>query len=195
MLAFLVAAWTAVVKYPLTLLFDTLLLRRVRRGAAAGLAAWAEEVAARGPEGIARAVAERVTYFNDPLGGVLDYVAAPAVTWARRRGDCDDFSYLTAELLRRAGVASWLATYVCWRVPRSHVVCLFRDASGYGLIDQGLLRTGFPTLEEAAAAGRPGAAVAAQYVRRYSRGADLIGRWVVANAERAQNSTRTQGKI
>jgi transglutaminase-like putative cysteine protease len=181
MLTFLVATWSVAVKWPLTLLVDALLLRRVRRGAGAAFAAWADDAAARGPEGIARAVADRVTYLNDPLGGLLDYVAAPAATWARRHGDCDDFSYLTAELLRRAGVESWVATYVCWNVKDSHVVCLYRGAGGYGFIDQGLLRDGFPTLAEAAAAARPKAAVAAQYVRRYGRGADLVGRWVSKN--------------
>ena len=194
MIAFLVAAWSVAVKWPLTLLFDTLSLRPVRLGAAAGFAAWADDAAARGPEGIARATAARVTYLNDPLGGMLDYVAAPEVTWARRYGDCDDFSYLTAELLRRAAVESWLATYVCWNVKRSHVVCLYRDAGGYGLIDQGLLRDGFGTLEEAAAAARPRAAAAAQYVRRYGRGADIVGRWIVANGERGNTFRRTQDK-
>jgi transglutaminase-like putative cysteine protease len=195
MLAFLVAAWSAAVKYPLTLLFDTLLLQRVRLGAAAGFAAWADDAAARGPEGIARAVAARVTYLNDPLGGMLDYVAAPEVTWARRYGDCDDFSYLTAELLRRAGVASWVATYVCWNVKRSHVVCLYYDGRGFGVIDQGYVRDRFRSLPEAAAAARPRAAVVAQYVRRYGRGADLVGRWIVANDERANTLRQTQVKI
>jgi transglutaminase-like putative cysteine protease len=194
MIAFLVAAWSVAVKWPLTLLFDTLLLRPVRRRAAAAFAAWADDAAARGPDGIARATASRVTYLNDPLGGMLDYVAAPEVTWARRYGDCDDFSYLTAELLRRAVVESWLATYFCWNVKRSHVVCLYRDAGGYGLIDQGLLRDGFGTLEEAAAAAQPRAAVAAQYVRRYGRGADIVGRWIVANGERGNTFRRTQDK-
>lgn len=181
MLAFLVAAWSVTVKWPLTLLFDTLLLRPVRLGAAAGFAPWADEAAAGGPEGIARAVAARVTYVNDPLGGALDYVAAPEVTWARRRGDCDDFSYLTAELLRRAGVAGWLATYLCWNVRSSHVACLFYDGRGFGVIDQGHVRRGFDSPAGAAAAARPNAAVAAQYVRRYAQGADLVGRRIVAN--------------
>jgi transglutaminase-like putative cysteine protease len=195
MIAFIVAAWSVAVKWPLTMLFDTLLLRSVRLGAAAAFAAWADEAAARGPEGIARAVAARVKYLNDPLGGMLDYVAAPEITWARRRGDCDDFSYLTAELLRRAGVAGWLATYLCWNVKRSHVVCLYHHGRGFGVIDQGYVRGGFRSLGEAAAAARPRATVAAKYVRRYGRGADLIGRWVVANGERTRTPARTQGKI
>ncbi len=184
MLTFVVAAWLAAVKYPLSLFFDAFLFRRVRLRAAAGFAAWAENAAARGTDGIARAVAARVTYVNDPLGGMLDYVAAPEVTWARRRGDCDDFSYLTAELLRRAGVAGWLATYVCWNVKHSHVVCLYHDSRNFGVIDQGQVRDGFDSLAGAAAAARPRATVAAQYVRRYGRGADLIGRRIVAKSER-----------
>ncbi len=194
MLTFVVAAWSVAVKWPLTLLFDTLLLRPVRLQATAGFAAWADDAAAGGTEGIARAVAARVTYINDPLGGMLDYVAAPEVAWARRRGDCDDFSYLTAELLRRAGVAGWLATYLCWNVRSSHVVCLYYDSHSFGVIDQGQVRGGFRSLADAAAAGRPNAAVAAQYVRRYGRGADLIGRRIVANGECENYRRRTRDK-
>jgi transglutaminase-like putative cysteine protease len=194
MLTFLAAAWSVAVKWPLTLLFDTLSLRLIRRGAAAGFAAWADDAAARGPEGIARATAARVTYLNDPLGGMLDYVAAPEVTWARRYGDCDDFSYLSAELLRRAGVASWIVTYLCWNVKHSHVVCLFYDRRAFGTIDQGYVRDGFHSLADAVAAARPPAAVAAQYVRRYARGADLIGRWIVRNGKSVNYHRRTRHK-
>ena len=155
---------------------DAAFLRGIRRRAAAGFDAWAAKAAAGGPAAVARATAERVTYARDPLGGLLDYVAAPAVTWARRYGDCDDFAYLTAELLKRAGVESWLASYLSWNVKDSHVVCLFRGADGYGVMDQGLIRGPFPTLAEAADAGNPGAKNAARYVRRYGRGADLIGK-------------------
>ena len=127
-------------KWPLTLFTDAAFLSGTRRRAAAGFNAWAAKVAAGGPTAVARATAERVKYANDPLGGLVDYVAAPAVTWARRYGDCDDFAYLSAELLRRAGVESWLASHFCWNVKDSHVVCLFRSADGFGVLDQGLIR-------------------------------------------------------
>lgn len=155
---------------------DAAFLRGTRRRAAPGFDAWAAKAAAGGPVAVACATAERVTYANDPLGGLLDYVAAPAVTWARRRGDCDDFAYLTAELLRRAGVEGWVASYFCWNVGDSHVVCLFRGEDAYGVIDQGLIRGPFRTLAEAADAGNPGAKNAARCVRRYRRGADVIGK-------------------
>jgi transglutaminase-like putative cysteine protease len=180
MLDFLLAGWLAVVKWPLTLFMDAAFLRGTRRRAAPGFDAWATKVAAGGPHAVARATAQRVAYENDPLGGLLDHVAAPAVTWARRRGDCDDFAYLSAELLRRAGVECWLASYFCWHVNDSHVVCLFRHASGYGVMDQGLIRGPFPTLAEAADAGNPGAKTVARYVRRYGRGPDLIGKLFLA---------------
>ena len=87
----------------------------------------------------------------------------------------DDFAYLSAELLRRADVECWLASYFCWRVEDSHVVCLFRDAAGYAVMDQGLIRGPFSTLAEAAGAGNPGAKTAARYVRPYGRRPDFIG--------------------
>jgi transglutaminase-like putative cysteine protease len=176
MLDFLLAAWLAAVKWPLTIFIDAAFLRGMRRRVAPAFDAWAAKAAAGGPAAIARATAERVTYANDPLGGLLDYVAAPAVTWARRYGDCDDFAYLTAELLRRADVESWVVSYLSRNVKDSHVVCLFRNADGYGVLDQGLIRGPFRTLAEAADAGNPGAKNAARWVRRYGRGADLIGK-------------------
>jgi hypothetical protein len=176
MLDFVVATWLAVVKWPLTLFMDAAFLGGIRRRAAAGFEAWAAKAAEGGPAAVARAVADRVTYAPDPLGGLVDYVAAPAVTWARRYGDCDDFAYLAAELLRRAGVATWLASYFCRNVKDSHVVCLFRDAQGYGVLDQGSIRGPFHTLAEAADATSAAAKTAGRYVRRYGRGADFIGK-------------------
>ncbi|MGD8718696.1 MAG: transglutaminase domain-containing protein [Candidatus Zixiibacteriota bacterium] len=181
---FLIGIWTAAFKWPLTFFIDALFLRKVRRQAGPGFDAWARAAAAAGPEAIARAVAERVEYVLDPVRGIVDFVTAPAVTWGRRYGDCDDFAYLSAELCRRAGLESWVVSYVCWNVKDSHVVCLYRDGSGYGLLDQGLLRGGFATLGDAASAARPKSRVAGEYVRRYGRGPDLIGKWIIGDSGR-----------
>ncbi len=185
MLKYAVAAWLVGVKWPLTFLLDAFYFRPIRRAAAAGFDKWAAAAAKGGPAAVARAVAERVTYFNDPLRGVMDFVTAPAATWARRRGDCDDFAYLAAELLRRAGRDAWLATYFCWRVGDAHVVSLYRDGGAFGFIDQGTLTDNFPTLEEAARAAAP-ARAAATLVQRYGRGADFIGRWIIKITERKE---------
>ncbi len=183
MLTFLLAGWAVAVKWPLSFLANTLLLGSLRGRAAADFSAWARDVATGGPKGIARAVAARVEYCADPLGGLLDYVAAPEVTWARRIGDCDDFSYLTAELFRRAGVESWLASYLCWNLADSHVVCLYYHDRAFGVIDQGFLSYGYKSLGDAATAAEPKASVAARYVRRHGRGADLVGRWIARTAK------------
>ncbi|UCH77297.1 MAG: hypothetical protein JSU81_06025 [Candidatus Coatesbacteria bacterium] len=175
MAEFPVKIWLAAVKWPLTFFFNRFVLRRTRLRATPAFAAWATAAAAGGPPAIATAVKTRVRYANDPFGGLLDYVAAPEVTWARGWGDCDDFSYLTAEVLRRAGVECWIATYVCWNVKDSHVVCLFRLGERYALLDQGELRMDLASLAEAAREARPTATVAAQYVRPYL--AEAIGRW------------------
>lgn len=180
----MLAAWGVAVKWPLSFLADALFLGSFRGRAAAGFSAWARNAGPRGPEGVARAIAGRVKYSPDPLGGLLDYVATPEVTWRRGIGDCDDFSYLTAEMLRRARIDSWLASYLCWNVKDSHVVCLYRAGGVFGIIDQGHLRRGYRSLDEAAAAAQPEGGIAARYVRRYGRGADLIGRWIVRTARR-----------
>jgi len=170
-----VKIWLAAVKWPLTFFFNRLLLRRTRLRAASAFETWGASAAAGGPAAVAAAITARVRYVNDPLGGLFDYVAAPEVTWARGRGDCDDFSYLAAEILRRAGVECWIATYVCWNVKDSHVVCLFRLGERYALLDQGYLRMDFASLPEAAREAKPSAKVAAQYVRPYAR--EPLGRW------------------
>jgi hypothetical protein len=177
MAEFAVKIWLAAVKWPLTFFFNRFVLRRTRLRATPAFAAWAATAAAGGPPGVTAAIKSRVRYVNDPLGGLLDYVAAPEVTWARGRGDCDDFSYLAAEVLRRAGVECWIATYVCWNVKDSHVVCLFRLGERYALLDQGALRMDFASLEEAAREAKPTAKVVAHYVRPYARGSETIGKW------------------
>jgi len=175
------AAWLAAVKAPLSFLADAFHYRPLRLRAAAGFERWAAAAAAAGPAAIAAAIRERVVYVSDPLWGALDVVTAPAVTWARRAGDCDDFSYLAAELLRRAGLETWVVTYFCWRLADAHVACAYRDAEDrFGLLDQGHLTDGRPTLAAAAAAGRPSGRVAATLAQRYGRGADFIGRWIIA---------------
>lgn len=185
MTALPVKIWLAAVKWPLTYFFNRFVLRRTRLRAAPAFEAWATSAAAGGPPGVARAVKARLQYLNDPLGGLLDYVAAPEVTWARGHGDCDDFSYLTAEVLRRAGVECWIATFVCWNVKDSHVVCLFRLGERYALLDQGYLRMDFASREEAVNAACPSAKVAARYVRPYAT--EILGRWFSTPPAPAEN--------
>jgi hypothetical protein len=180
MAAFLVRLWLVVVKYPLTVIFNLLFYERLRRKATPAFDAWSTAAAAGGPAAVAAAVRERVSYLADPLGGAVDFVQAPAVTWARRAGDCDDFSYLAAELFTRSGRAAWLVHYAAWNLFDSHVVCLWAERPGeFGVFDQGDLRPGFPTLQAAAAAGAPpGVKIAATVVQRYRRDGDLVGRWL-----------------
>jgi len=177
MLSALVTAWTLLVKLPLSFLATGISYRPIRRSRAA-YALWADEAGRGGPHHAALRVREHISYEPDPWGGVLDYVAAPAWTWARRRGDCDDFAYLTADALKRAGYAVWIINYWCWDIRSSHTVTAVKDDAGYRILDQGYLSTPYATLPAAAHAGRPPAAVAATAVTRYAAGFDLVGRWV-----------------
>jgi transglutaminase-like putative cysteine protease len=174
-----VKLWHGVVKRPLSSFTDALYYRPLRLRATAGFNAWAAAIPPT-PAAVAAAVKERVAYLSDPWRGVWDYVAAPAVTWARRAGDCDDFAYLTAELLERAGIPAWVATYVTTRPGDAHVVCLYGDDGGFGYIDQGYRRDGFATLDDAATAARPASAGKdlARLVVSYGARGDAIGRWL-----------------
>lgn len=148
---------------------------------------WANAAVAGGPPAIAQAVAARVRYHPDPWGGILDFVAAPELTFARQYGDCDDFAYLTAELLRQAGMEAWLITYFYWNVKDAHVVVVYRSTSGFGFIDQGILRSGYKTLPDAVEAAAPGPKPVATVARRYGDRTDIFGKWVInANEPRGQ---------
>lgn len=177
MLAALVTAWTIIVKLPLSFLGVALNYRRLSRLRAA-YASWAAEAGQGGPGRIARRIRERVTYHPDPLGGVVDYVAAPPLTWDRGRGDCDDFSYLAADVLARAGNLAWIINYWCWDLRSSHTVAAFRDEGGYRVLDQGTISPPYATLGEAARGEGPSAAVAAVAITRYAADWDVVGRWL-----------------
>ena len=170
--------WLAAVKWPLSVLVDALFFSRIRRRHRDAFAAWAKEAAAGGPTTIAAAIKERVSYAYDPLKGLIDHVTTPPVTWARGRGDCDDFAYLSAALLTLAGRDCWIANLLARNVVDSHVVCLFRNGEGYTALDQGYLSKGFDTLEAAARAAAPTPRLLTTLIQPYGRGSDYLGRWI-----------------
>lgn len=172
--------WLAVVKRPLSVLADALFFRGLRASRQIAFGDWAQEAAAGGPSAIAAAIKQRVTYNYDPLKGLIDHVTSPAVTWARGRGDCDDFAYLSAALLNLAGHDCWIVNYLARNIVDSHVACLYRDGEGYAALDQGYLSKPYKSLEAAAQAAAPTPRLLFTLIQPYGRDGDHLGRWLRA---------------
>lgn len=69
---------------------------------------------------------------SDPLGGNLDYHSAPRVTCARKKGDCDDYAYLWAELLKGHGNRWILSTFST--EGGGHAMCVFEREGRFFLL-------------------------------------------------------------
>jgi hypothetical protein len=176
--------WSITVKALLTLAANRVIFRRQAAAAEPELREWLAENRGCDPEKICREIAERVTYVIDPWRGVVDYVAAPALTWVRRYGDCDDFAYLAAEALSSLGYQAWIVTYITWNLHASHTICVIRIDCKYRVFDQGLRGGAFETLSDAVDYTKgllP--AVMTRFVRRYQNRFDVPGR-IVGGRER-----------
>lgn len=141
--------WMVSVKAVLTAVANRVIFRKAGAAAEPSFNEWLRENRGRNPAAICRGITERLTYLVDPLHGIIDYVSAPALSWARRWGDCDDFSYLAAHALTAAGYRTWVATYITWNLRSSHTVCIARIDCKYRVFDQELRKPAFETLSEA----------------------------------------------
>jgi hypothetical protein len=177
--------WSVTIKTLLTLAANRIIFRQQVEAAEHAFGAWLMENRGRDPKKVCREIAERVTYVIDPWRGVVDYVAAPALTWVRRYGDCDDFAYLAAEATSSLGYRAWIVTYITWNLYASHTVCVLRVDCKYRVFDQGLRGGVFETLGEAVDYTKgllpP---VMTRFVRRYRGRFDLPGRVVSGRRER-----------
>jgi len=185
MLRFIPFLWSTTVKSLLTLAANRIIFRRQVVAAEPAFDEWLKEKRGKEPEKVCAEIAERVTYVIDPWHGTVDYVTAPAFTWARRYGDCDDFAYLAAEALSSLGYPAWIVTYITWNLYDSHTVCVLRVNCKYLVFDQGLRGGEFETLGGAADYIKgllpP---VMTRFVRRYRGRFDLPGRLVGGRMER-----------
>ena len=65
-------------------------------------------------------------YRNDPFGGAWDYYYLPHITWALRRGDCDDFAWMAADALARNGITAMMVSFIPARITESHVIVIYK---------------------------------------------------------------------
>lgn len=177
--------WSVTVKALLTFAVNRLIFLRAAEEAEPSFREWLSTKRGKNPETVFSDIAERITYVVDPWHGIIDYVTAPAATWARRYGDCDDFSYLAAEALSSLGYRTWIITYITWNLYASHTVCVLRLDCKYRVFDQGLRGGEFETLGEAAdyinGLLPP---VMTRFVRRYRGRFDVPGRIVSGRGKR-----------
>lgn len=66
------------------------------------------------------------SYRNDPLGGIWDFYYLPHITWALRKGDCDDFAWMAADALARSGVPAMMASLIPRKITQSHVIVVYQ---------------------------------------------------------------------
>ncbi len=177
--------WSVTIKSLLTLAANRIIFRRQAAAAEPVFNEWLKEKRGKEPEKVCAEIEERVTYLIDPWHGVVDYITAPALTWGRRYGDCDDFAYLVAEALSSLAYPAWIVTYITWNLYASHTICVLRLDCKYRVFDQGLRGGEFETLGDAADYIKdllpP---VMTRFVRRYRGRFDLPGRLVGGRMER-----------
>ncbi len=75
---------------------------------------------------------KQVTWTLDGPLHLFDCISYPQVTWAKKKDDCDGFSSLAAELLKRwnPDYHPVLLTVMCRPVAKSHTVCVFAGPQG-----------------------------------------------------------------
>jgi len=69
-----------------------------------------------------------VRWQDDAFG---DWIQAPALTWGRKRGDCEDLAALAIALLGQIGIDGYLLSVILDPVIKSHAVCVFQDSEGF----------------------------------------------------------------
>lgn len=74
----------------------------------------------------------KFVWSSDPISGHLDYHSAPRVTCARKKGDCDDYAYLWAELLKGHG-SRWIL-HTRSKEGGGHAMCVFEKDSKFHLL-------------------------------------------------------------
>ncbi len=98
-----------------------------------------------------RACLEQVTWTRDGLLHLYDSISYPEATWVKKKDDCDGFSTLACELLRRLGrdYKPVLATAIMRPVRKSHTVCVFNRPDGsFSFFDNEILKEGFTGYEQ-----------------------------------------------
>jgi len=77
-----------------------------------------------------------------------DWVQQPEVTWGLKRGDCEDFAYLTQALLKQIGIPSQILSVFLRPYRYSHAVCVYQDCDFLYFSNGKLVSEGFQSIDE-----------------------------------------------
>jgi hypothetical protein len=145
----LIAAWTYCIKRPLSFLVNTILSPFYPR-AYIEYRNFLNQLLDMPLGDVADLLYKTIKFRDDPLGGALDYIASPQITWARGFGDCDDVVEIWGNLLSEKRIKAYRLTILTLPICDSHVLCLFHDTEGWKLADNGgLYQQSFSTREDA----------------------------------------------
>lgn len=89
---------------------------------------------------------------KDPVSGWPainpgDYLKTPFQTFRTGFGDCEDYSYLASDLLKRNGYDTRIIGYVTSVPGQGHAVCVVKEKDSYSCVDQRRFFSGFKTIE------------------------------------------------
>ncbi len=89
-------------------------------------------------------ILKKITWTKDGLFHLYDAISYPQTVWAKKKDDCDGFSVLAAELLKRLSptLNPVLVTAAVTPLRKSHTVCAFKDGQGLAFFDNARLRKG-----------------------------------------------------
>lgn len=99
------------------------------------------------PKKIADWLMKEITYKDD---GALDYPQEPVITFVRRTGDCEDFSYLAADCLSYHGIENDIIG-LYWGKGKEytgHSICCYKDGDGWQYIDTAGLNIIYKVLKD-----------------------------------------------
>jgi hypothetical protein len=145
----LIATWTYCVKRPLSFLVNTILSPFYPR-AYIEYRNFLNQLKDMPLADVADLLYNTIEFRDDPLGGAIDYIASPRITWARGFGDCDDVVEIWGNLFSEKRIKAYRLTILTLPIRDSHVLCLFHDAEGWKLVDDGgLYQQSFSTREDA----------------------------------------------
>lgn len=75
-----------------------------------------------------------------------DWLRTPFQTFRSGEGDCEDYSYLACDLLKRNGYSPQIIAYFTSRPGQGHAVCVLKEDKVYSCVDQSRYSTGFKSI-------------------------------------------------
>jgi len=94
---------------------------------------------------------DQISIMLDPVSGWPainpgDWLKTPFQTFRSGAGDCEDYSYLACDLLKRSGYDAQIIAYFTSRPGQGHAVCVVKEGKLYSCVDQSRYSAGFHSI-------------------------------------------------